>query len=101
MRDVQVFAVGGSLRYTVDFTDAMPSTSPETTLSSVAWTITPQAGSPLAPVVSDQADSLTINQSTIQVTGCLHGEHYVLQAIGTTSGGELLPKDIRIVGLNA
>ena len=100
MNDFQPFPVAGSLRFTADFTDAIPSTSPETTLSSVAWSITPQSGSPLIPSLSDQSDALSLYQSTIQVSGCVHGGYYVLQAVGTTSAGELIPKDVRLVGFD-
>ena len=98
--DLQAFAVGGSLRYTADFSDVLPSTSPQTVVSSVAWTITPQTGSPLNPRLSDQTDALASAESTIQVTGCEHGKYYTLQAVATTSGGEEIPKDVRVIGFD-
>ena len=99
MNDVLILPVEGSLRYTFDFTDELPSTSPATILTAVAFSIN-QSGSPLAPVLSNKTDEFSLNRSTIQVTGGVHGHKYVLQAIATTSGGEELVKDAVLQGFD-
>ena len=100
MNDVLILQVGGSLRYTVDFTNELPSTSPETTVSAVAWSISPDEGSPTTVALSAQTDDLSNGKSTIQVSGGVHDHHYVLQAIATTSGGETIPKDVKLVAID-
>ena len=97
MNDYLILPVGGSLRYPVDFTEDLPSASPAITITSVTFSIT-QYGSPLAPVLSDQTDEFTLNKSTIQVTGGVHGKKYVLQARATTTGNETLVKDAVLMG---
>lgn len=99
MNDVLILPVEGSLRYTFDFTDEMPSTSPATFLTGVTFSIN-QSGSPLTPVLSLQTNEYSINRSTIQVTGGVHGEKYILQARATTSGNEILVKDAVLMGLD-
>jgi len=97
MNDYQFFPVGGTLRYTADWTDALPAGE---TLVSVAWGITPQSGSPAAPTIANQVDDLDNAQSSIEVAGCAHGTTYVLQANGTLSDGQVVPKDIALTTLN-
>lgn len=97
INDHQHFPVGSTLRYTADFTDAIPANQ---TLSSVAWSITPQSGSPLSPTASDQIDDLVNNKSSIEVVGCAHAGTYVLQAAGTLSDGQVVYKDAALVALN-
>jgi hypothetical protein len=98
MNDYQFFPVGSTLRYTADFSDAIPAGR---SLTSVSWGVTPQTGSPLAPSLSSQLDDLGSYQSSILVTGCAHGGTYVLQATGSLSDGQTVTKDIALVGLNA
>jgi hypothetical protein len=100
MNDSQFFPVGSTIRYTADFTEAIPSSSPATLLSSVSWSISPQSGSPLSPTASDQLDDLVNYKSSIEVVGCLHGSTYVLQAAGTLSDGQTIYKDVSLVGFN-
>lgn len=89
--------VDGKLAYTADFSAELTGGA---TLSAVVWSIAPQSGSPLAPALSGQTDNLSEAQSTIIVSGGLHGRLYVLQAIGTTSAGEEIPKDIAVLAFN-
>lgn len=91
MNDYQVLPVQGDLAYTVDFTDVLPAA---VTLSSVAWTISPQIT--LASQSNDYANAL----STIKVSGATHAVQYVLQALGTLSNGEVVPKDVALLGFN-
>ena len=97
MNDFQFFPQGGTLIYTVDYTDEMPVGA---TISSVAWTITPQSGSPLTPSLSGQSDSLGTYQSSIKVAGLTHANHYVLQSVAVLSNGESIPKDISLLCVN-
>lgn len=100
MSEFELFPVGSALRYPADFSDAIPATSPATTLTSVEWTLTPQEGSPLSPALSAQVDDLANHQSSVIVTGCAHDVTYVLLATGTLSDGQVVVKAIALVGLN-
>jgi hypothetical protein len=93
----QHFPVGSAIRYTADFTNALPTGE---TVSAVTWTITPQAGSPLSPTVGDQVDDFANNKSSIEVAGCLNAERYVLQALGTFTDGQIIAKDISLQSVN-
>lgn len=95
--DFQVLPVDGVMSYTVDYSDELTGGA---TLTAVAWTIVPQSGSPLTPALSNQTDNLSEAQSTITVSGGAHNRLYVLQAVGTTSTGEQIPKDISLLALN-
>lgn len=95
--DFQLLPVQGVMSYTFDWSEELTGGA---TLASVAWSITPQTGSPLAPSVADQSDNLSEAQSTITVANGVHGKVYVLQAIGTTSTGEEIPKDVGLVCVN-
>ena len=97
MNDWQFIPVGGALQLVFDFSDVV--TDP-VTLSSVAFTITPQSGSPVRPVLSSQSDDLANAKSGIIVSGVTHGEQYVLQAAGTLSSGEIVVKDAVCVGFD-
>ena len=97
MNDYQFFPVGSTLRYTADFEDALPTGE---TVSGVVWTITPQSGSPPSPTVGSQVDDFTNDKSSIEVAGCLHGQRYVLQALGTLSDGQIIAKDISLMGFD-
>ena len=92
MNDFQMIPVGGALSYTADFTDALPAS---VTLSACTWSISPSIN------LSNQVDSLGSALSTIRVSGALHGITYTLQAIGTLSNGETVPKDVTLLGFNA
>jgi hypothetical protein len=95
--DFQFLPTQGVLNYTVDYSADLAGGA---TLTAVAWSITPQSGSPLTPSVSGQSNNYAEAQSTITVQGGLHGSSYVLQAIGTTSAGEQIPKDISLLAFN-
>jgi hypothetical protein len=98
MNDYLILPVEGSLRYTFDFTDDLPSASPAITITAVTFSIN-QSGSPLAPVLGTQTDEFSLNKATIQVSGGVHGKKYVLQALATTTGNETLVKDAVLMGL--
>lgn len=91
MNDHQIIPVQGELAYTVDFTDVIPAT---VTLSSVAWTISPSI------TLANQANDYANGKCTIKVSGAVHGMPYMLQALGTLSNGEVIPKDIALMGWN-
>ena len=91
MNDSQVLPVEGALLYTADFTDSLPAT---VTLVSCVWTCSPSL------TLASQVDNLPAAQSTIKVSGGTHGIVYNLQAKGTLSNGEVVPKDIALLGFN-
>ena len=94
--DLQLLPVSGELAYTWDFSDVIPSTSPLTvTLASVAFT----ADTPLT--VGSQTDDLSNYRSTVIISGAVHAGVYVVQALGTLSNGEVIPKDVTFVCFNA
>jgi hypothetical protein len=97
LNDEQMFPAEGELTYTFDFTDSLPT---DVTVIGVAFTISPQSGSPLSPSVSGQVDDLASNRSTIRVSGVQHGATHVLQGKGTLSNGEIIPKDVILRGFN-
>lgn len=95
MNDFQMIQVQGELAYTFDFTDALPSTSPATTVSSVA--LTAQTGLTLGTPSADYANA----RVTVIVSGATHAQQYWVQAIATLSNGEKIPKDLTLLGFNA
>lgn len=97
LNDHQLIPAEGALTYTFDFTDSLPAT---VTVISVAFSLSPQSGSPLTPSLSAQVDDLADNRSTIKVSGVVHGATHVLQGKATLSNGELVVKDVVLQGFN-
>lgn len=97
MNDYQMIPVEGEMLYTVDYTAELPT---GVTLTAVAWTISPQTGSPLAPTLGSQSNDYANAKSSIKVSSLTHAQTYVLQSKGTLSNGEVIPKDISLVALN-
>lgn len=95
MNDFQMFQIGGELAYTFDFTDALPSTSPLTTVSSIALTAHPELS--LGTPSADYANA----RVTVIVSGASHAQEYWVQAIATLSNTEKVPKDLILLGFNA
>lgn len=95
--DFQMFPVSGKMGYTVDYSAEL---SGGTTVSAVAWTITGQGGSPIAPALTGQSNNYAEAQSTIYVTGVQHGARHVLQAVATLTNGEQIPKDVALIGFD-
>jgi len=89
MNDSQILPVQGEMLYTADFSDSLTDT---VSLSAVAWSISP------AITLSNQANDYPSARSTIKVSGCTHGTQYVLQALGTLTSGEVIPKDSALIG---
>ena len=100
--DFQLLPVDGNLAYTADFSAELAGGA---TLAGVAWSISPVevvTASPtvMSPTLGTQSDNLAEAQSTIKVSRGVHGRLYVLQAVGTTSTGEVIPKDVAVVCMN-
>lgn len=91
MNDFQLLPVEAGLAYTADFSEELPAS---VTLASVVWSITPSI------TLAGQVDSLGTAQSTIRVSGASHGVTYNLQAKATLSNGEIVVKDIALIGFN-
>lgn len=94
MNDFAVLPVEGELRWVFDFTAQITGA---TTLSSVAYSTDPAVG---GLTLASQSDDLANKKSSILVKGAEHGRTYTVQAIGTTSAGEKIPKDLTIQGFN-
>lgn len=73
---------------TFDWTDAIPSTSPLTTLVSV--THTAPSASPTYLTISGQSTNAAAKTSAAKVTGGVHGETYLLTAAALLSNGEVV-----------
>lgn len=73
---------------TFDWTDAIPSTSPLTTLVSVAHTA--PSASPTTLTVAGQSTNVAAKTSAAKVSGGVHGELYLLEAAATLSNGEIV-----------
>jgi hypothetical protein len=73
---------------TFDWADAIPSTSPLTTLSSVAHTA--PSASPTTLILQAQSTNTVAKTSAAKVSGGVHGETYQLQAQATLSNGEVV-----------
>lgn len=91
MNDFQILPVEAGLLYTADFSDSLAATI---TVSACVWTITPSIG------LTNQADDFGNARSTIKVSGAAHGVVYNLQAKATLSNGEIVPKDVALMGFN-
>lgn len=91
MNDLQLIPVDGEIAYTFDFSDVVIAPA---TLVSVSYTIP----SPLTGF--NQTDDLVNKKSTIGLKGAVHGQTYVVQALGVLSNGEKVPKDAVFVGFN-
>ena len=91
MNDFQFLPVEAGLLYTADFSDALSGT---VTVSACTWSITPSItlGSPV--------DDFGNARSSVKVSGAVHGTVYNLQAKATLSNGEIVPKDIALIGFN-
>lgn len=91
MPDLILLPVEAELAVVFDFSDMV--IAPATLIS-----VTVTAPAPLT--LFGQTDDLPNNRTTIGVKGALHGETYVVQAIGATSTGEKIPKDATFQGWN-
>lgn len=91
MSDLLLLPCDGELAFQFDFTDMVVA---PTTLVSVTYTVP----SPLTAF--GQTDDLANFKSTIGLKGAVHGQTYVVQALGTLSNGEKVPKDAVFVGFN-
>jgi hypothetical protein len=92
MYDLFMIGVGAELFYTFDFSADV---STPATLANVVFTA--DAGITL----SAQANDLNNKRASIKVSGAEHGRTYVVQAVGTTSTGEKIVKDVTLQGFNA
>lgn len=97
MNDYQLISTESSLIYTADFSDVLAGS---VLVTDCAWTIGPVSGSPAAPTLSSQTDDFANARSSIRVSGAVHGAHYILQAKATLSNGEVVVKDIALLGFN-
>lgn len=79
--------------YTFDFSAEIATPA---TLASVSYS-TDSGGLTL----EQQSDDLSNKRSSIRIKGAVHGRVYTVKAIGVTSAGEIIPKNISIRGLNA
>lgn len=96
--DHQMLPVEGELAFTFDYSDVLPGTSPATTVTSIAIS----AGeSPALVTIGTQTDDLANARTTVILSGIAHGQVGVVQALATLSNGEVIPKDITLVGFNA
>lgn len=91
MNDFQVIPVEAGLLYTFDWTTEVPVAG---SISSVAWSISPSI------TLGTQVDDFANKRSTIKVSGAAHGVVYNLQAKATLSNGEIVPKDVALLGFN-
>ena len=98
--DFHLLPVSGTLAYTWDFSDEVPSTSPLTTVTAIDIT-TDTGTSPSAITIGTQTDDLGNARTTVLLSGTPHGGVYVVQAIATLSNGEEIPKDITLQVFNA
>lgn len=98
MSAFKLLKVGGQMAYTWDFSDDMPESSPATSLTGVTFSV---EGSPEPLTVSGQVDNLSAYSSTVVISGATHAGIYVVQALGTLSNGEVIPKDATFVCFNA
>jgi hypothetical protein len=99
MSTVYALLPGEKQLYTFDWTPQMPSTSPLTTISSVAYTITPTYSPQTLNVYSTSIDT-TNNKSTVGLQGAVSGETYQLTAEATLSNGEIVGENITFRGFN-
>ena len=97
MNDYQLIPVEASLIYTADFSDVLVQ---GVVVTACEWSISPVSGSPAAPTLAAQSDDFANKQSSIRVSGATHGGRYVLQAKATLNNGEVVVKDIALVGFN-
>lgn len=91
MNDLQLLPVEGELAYTFDFSAEVVA---PVTLASVVITVQ----SPLTK--GTQQDDLGNAKSIIIIKGAVHGQVYNVQAVGTLSNGEKIPKDATFIGFN-
>lgn len=91
VNDYQVIPVEAGLLYTADFTDSLPAT---VTVVTCVWSISPSIA------LTSQADDFGNARSSIKVSGAVHGVVYNLQAKATLSNGEIVPKDVALLGFN-
>jgi hypothetical protein len=73
---------------TFEWDDAIPSTSPLTTLVSVAHTA--PSASPTTLILQGESTDVTAKTSAAKVSGGVHGETYLLTAAATLSNGEVV-----------
>jgi hypothetical protein len=91
--DFQMLNVDSALLYTFDFSDEI---IPPATLTSVTFS---QEGTGLT--LGGQLDDLNNYLSSIRLSGAVHGRTYCIQALGVTSTGESIVKDLKLIGFNA
>jgi hypothetical protein len=93
VNDFFVLNLEAALVYTFDFSDEVVQPA---VLTSVTFS---QEGSGLT--LSNQLDDLPNNRSSIRIANAEHGYTYTVQAVGVTSLGESIVKDITLRGFNA
>jgi hypothetical protein len=93
MNDAQVLPVGGHLFYTPDFSADIPAGA---AITGIAFTVEPSGGLAL----SGQSNDYGSGQASIRASGATHGVSYVLKATATLDNGEVIPKNISVIGFN-
>jgi hypothetical protein len=99
MSNVFVLLPGQKALFTFDWTEEIPSTSPLTTISSVAYAITPTY-SPQTLNAYETTEDFDNYLSSVGLTGAVTGETYQVKASATLSNGEVVSKNITIRGFN-
>lgn len=87
-----LFDPGDSAVVTFDWSDVLPSTSPETTVSSVTHSVT---GLTLV------SESNTTTTSSVKISGAAHGGLYMVEGSATLSNGEVINRQFPIRGFNS
>ncbi len=83
---LELIRPGEKQDYTCDWATFLAGTgSPTDTIASTSWTISPQEGSPIQPILSDESNTATT--ATIWVDDCVWGEIYTLTNTITTAAG--------------
>jgi hypothetical protein len=99
MAALQFIATNGKLLFTFDWTLEIPSTSPETTISSVEYVL-PSNTSPPELVTFTTSEDFANYLSTVGLEGAVHGKTYYVAALATLSNGEVVAQGVTLKCLN-